>query len=107
MDEMKKAAPTAAEVTSEVIEGWKKKYGDVFVIEADGKRAWLRRPDRKIIGAAAVLGGENPIKQKEVMLRNVWLGGDEELRDDDRYFLGLAGQLDALVDIAQVSLKKA
>lgn len=95
------------EVTAEMIAAWKKKYGDVYVVTSEGKTAYLRRPDRNIIGAASVLGGQDPIKQKEVMIRNCWLGGDEALLDEDKYFLGLSLRMDSMVEVAEVELKKA
>ena len=49
MAEKKTAAPAAAEITPEIIEDWKKQYGDVFCVEAEGRKGYLRRPDRQII----------------------------------------------------------
>lgn len=102
----KTAACEAAAITPEMIEGWKKKYGEVYVVSTEGKTAYLRRPDRQIISAASVLGGPDNLKQKEVLIRNCWLGGDEEILNEDRYFLGLSIQVDAIIEIAQVELKK-
>ena len=76
MAEKKTAAPAAAEVTPEIIEGWKKKYGDVFCVEAEGRKGYLRRPDRRIIASANVIGGVDGLKVKEILLRNCWLGGE-------------------------------
>ncbi len=101
------SAPAGADITPAMIEGWKKKYGDVFIVEADGKRAYLRRPDRQTIAAAAVIGGADGFKQKEIVIRNCWLGGDRELVEADKYFLSLAAQVDSIVEIVEVSLKKA
>lgn len=95
------------EVTEEMIAAWKKKYGEVYIVSSEGKTAYLRRPDRSIIGAASVLGGLDNIKQKEVMIRNCWLGGDEDILNEDKYFFGLSGQVDAMIEVAEVELKKA
>lgn len=107
------AATTACEptatttVTPDQIADWKRKYGEVYVASSEGRTAYLRRPDRKIISAAAVLGGSDNLKQKEILIRNCWLGGDEEMLAEDKYFLGLSTQIDALIEVAQVELKKA
>ena len=69
------------------IAAWKKKHGDVFAYEVDGKTCYLHRPGRDVIAAASVVGKEDPFKFAEIILSNCWLGGDEELRDDDRYFI--------------------
>lgn len=88
------------------IEEWKKKYGSVYQIECEGKVGYVRKPDRKVLGAAAVVGSKDPIKYNEVLLNNIWLGGDEELKNNDDYFLGVSAQLADLIEIKEVSLKK-
>ena len=93
MAEKKTAAPAAAEVTPEIIEGWKKKYGDVFCVEAEGRKGYLRR-------------GVDGLKVKEILLRNCWLGGDNALLDEDRYFLGILPHADAIIEIVESDLKK-
>ena len=62
------------------IAAWKKKHGDVFAYEVDGKTCYLHRPGRDVIAAASVVGKEDPFKFAEIILSNCWLGGDEELR---------------------------
>lgn len=106
MTEKKTAAPVAAEITPEIIEGWKKQYGDVFCVEAEGRKGYLRRPDRRIIASANVLGGVDGLKIKEILLRNCWLGGDDALLDEDRYFLGILPHADAIIEIVESDLKK-
>lgn len=105
---VQKQRPAAsAEVTPEMVEGWKKQYGDVFVVESEGKTAWLRRPDRKAISAANVIGGSDVVKINEILIRNCWLGGDMEFQTDDRLFYGLGPKVNALIEVAAVELKKA
>lgn len=88
------------------IEAWKKKHGDVFAYEADGKICYLHRPSRQAIAAASVIGKEDPFKFAEIILANCWLGGDEELRTEDRYFMGLSQKVSELVEITVGELKK-
>lgn len=104
--EKKTAAPAAAEITPKIIEDWKKQYGDVFCVEAEGRKGYLRRPDRRIIASANVLGGVDGLKIKEILLRNCWLGGDSALLDEDRYFLGILPHADAIIEIVESDLKK-
>ena len=116
MAEKKTAAHATAEITPEIIEGWKKKYGDVFCVEAEGRKGYLRRPGggnapaprptRRIIASANVLGGVDGLKIKEILLRNCWLGGDNALLDEDRYFLGILPHADAIIEIVESDLKK-
>lgn len=100
-------ASTAEGVTPEMVAEWKAKYGDVFVIESEGRKGWIRRPDRKVIGAAAVIAGSDLLKNREVILRNCWLGGDMALQNDDRYFLAVATQIDKTIEMAELEIKKA
>lgn len=103
----KKETPTsAAAITSEQIAAWKKKHGKVYKVESEGKIGYLHRPTRQIISAAAVFGNGDALKSKEVFIENCWLGGDEELKTDDKYFLALAGQVDEMIEIAQMELKE-
>ena len=77
------------------IDGWKKKYGDIFSYEADGLICYMHRPSRTTIAAASV-----------VVITNCWLGGDEELRTNDKYFMGLSQKVSELIEIKVGELKK-
>ncbi len=91
--------------TAEQIAEWKKKHGDVFAFETeDGKYAcYLRRPNRQVVEMASMQTG---FKVSEVILDNCWLGGDNELRTVDRYFIGLQRQIGEIIDVATGTLKK-
>ncbi len=88
------------------IAAWKKKHGDVFAYEADGKICYLHRPGRDVIAAASVVGKDDPFKFAEIVLSNCWLGGDEELRSDDRYFMGLSQKISDIIEIKVGEIKK-
>lgn len=88
------------------ISEWKAKHGDVFQVEVDGRVAYLKRPDRKVLGAAAVTGKSDPVKYNEVILNNCWLEGDEEIRTNDAMFLGVSAQLAEIIEIKEATLKK-
>ena len=88
------------------ISEWKAKHGDVFQVEVDGRVAYLKRPYRKVLGAAAVTGKSDPMKYNEVILNNCWLEGAEELRTDDAMFLGVSAQLAEIIEIKEATLKK-
>lgn len=94
------------EITQEQINAWKQKHGDVFLVEVDGKKAYLKKPDRRVLGAAAVVGKSDPMKYNEVLLSNCWLGGDEEIKTDDALFLGVSAKLADLIEVKEAELKK-
>ncbi|MCC8186541.1 MAG: hypothetical protein LIP08_03240 [Bacteroides sp.] len=88
------------------ISEWKEKYGEVFQVEVDGHVAYLRKPTRKALGAAAVVGKSDPMKYNEILLTNCWLEGDEEIKTEDSLFLGVSAQLAELIEIKEATLKK-
>lgn len=103
---MKMSEKSTKTITPEQIEVWKKKHGDVFCVTVSDKVAYLKRPDRKTLGAAAVVGKSDPMKYNEILLNNCWLAGDEEIRTDDALFLGVSAKLGELVEIKEAELKK-
>ena len=94
------------EVTAEQIAAWKVKHTDVYLYESDDKKCYLHRPDRKALSAASVIGKTDPLKYNEILLNNCWLGGDEEIKQEDKYFLGISSKLAELVEISEGELKK-
>jgi hypothetical protein len=90
------------------IAGWKEKYPKgVFAYQTeDGKTCYLHTPERKALSAAAVVGKNDPLKYNEILLNNCWIEGDEVIKSEDKYFLGVSGKLNDLVEIAEGELKK-
>lgn len=89
------------------IADWKAKHGDIFKIEfEDGKEGYVRKPTRKELSYAMTKVQSNPLGFAEVILQNCWLGGHEEVRTNDAYFLGASSQLDALMEVKAAELKK-
>jgi len=93
-------------VSKEQIAAWKKKYGSVFRIRVEDKEAYLRPPTRRDISYATTAGQSDPIAFNEMILKNCWLGGDEEIMNDDAYFLAASSQLDKLIEIKTATLEK-
>lgn len=90
----------------EQIKEWKNKYGSVFELSVDGRRAYLRKPDRKTLSYASTAGQTDPLKFNEVLLKGCWLGGDEEIRTDDELFLAASAKLGELIQVKEAELKK-
>ena len=70
------------------INEWKEKYGDIYALPVDDKTGYLRSPDMvdyKRAFTAMQKGGD--VAFGEEMLKALWLGGDEEILNDDDYFL--------------------
>lgn len=89
---------TADEVTQDVIESWKKEYGSVFEFKADdGKKAYFKKPDLKIMDAASALAQTQPLMSNKVLADSCFIGGDREVIDNNDYFAGLNKHLSKLI----------
>lgn len=99
---------STAAITVEQVEAWKKQYGKVYICTTkDGKICYFKRPNRKIIAAAAIDGGIDNVRQKEFVVRNCWLGGDMDIQTDDKYFFALLPLVDSMIEIVECTLKEA
>lgn len=96
---MSEKKPTATEVTQAVIDGWKEKHGKVTRYKAHDKVAYFRTPTRKEAEAASVLAQDKkPVQSNEMLAKACFLGGDEEIIKEDKYFFGLSTHLQNLID---------
>ena len=94
------------EVSKKQIEEWKAQHGDVWCIEVDGKKCYLKRPSRQALGFASMSADKNPIKANETLLNDCWLGGDEEIKTNDTLFLSVSGRLAEIIQLKETELKK-
>lgn len=92
------------QATSEQIAEWKEKYGKVFTYECDGMIGYLRQVDRNLYSLAVSKVSTSPAKFNEIVLKGIWLGGSEDLRNDDRYYFGLIDFIEELMDKKKGSL---
>lgn len=75
-------------MTTKQINEWKEKYGEVYELPVEDKVAYLRKPkmgDFKRAFLAMQKDGE--ITFGEVMLTSLFIGGDDEIKTNDDYFL--------------------
>jgi len=80
------------------IDEWKRLYGSVFgYVSEDGKCCVLRAPDLIILDACRTISGGSSIKFDAVLLENCWLGGDNELKTEDKYRLGVFDWLSTVI----------
>jgi hypothetical protein len=94
------------EITQAQIENWKKQHGDVYKYTAKEKSCFLKRPDRKILSYANTVAGNDPMKFNEILLENCFIGGDEEIKTNDAYFMGVSSKLGELIQIEVGELEK-
>lgn len=102
---MKTNKQTTGVATSEQLAEWKAKHGEFFGISVENKICYLKKPDRKTLSFASQVGSD-PMKFNEVILKNCWLGGNEEILTDDSLFLAAGAKLDQVIEIKQAELVK-
>lgn len=88
------------------------KYGEGNVFEItfpDGKRCFLKKPSREVIGMAMTKSRSNALALGEVVLESCWLDGDKEVKDpitNSGYVIGLMEQTDVLFNSKTAEVKK-
>lgn len=96
----------SGQATPEQIQAWKAQHGEIFAISVEDKIGYLRKVDRKTLSFASTIGTKDPMKFNEVILTNCWLGGDDELKTNDDYFLAVSGTLSQLIIVKEAELVK-
>lgn len=92
--------------TAEEIAAWKKKHGDVYLVEVDGRSCYLKSPGRNEMSYAATVAGKDPMKFNAAILDKCWLAGDDEIKTNDKLFMGVAEKLDQIIETAEATVKK-
>ena len=94
------------EFKPEQIEGWKKQYGKdaLYEITVEDKSCVLRKPTRQEF--SFVSGIKDPIQLSETLFKQLWLEGDQEILEDDDYFLPAFGKLDQILKTKEAEVKK-
>ncbi|MDZ4212933.1 MAG: hypothetical protein U1C59_14590 [Methylotenera sp.] len=95
---------TLVDLTEDQIEAYKKEYGEIFVIELDGKKCFLHKPNRQILDAANLQKKSSAFN--ETLLKNCWIAGDKEFVTHDEFFFPACKRLDELITFKDAELKK-
>lgn len=90
--------------TAEQVQEWKQKHGDLFEISVEEKSCILHRPTRKDLSFVSVV--KDPIKMSEVMLNQLWVAGDEEIKTDDALFLAAIQKMQDVLEVKEAEIKK-
>ncbi len=96
--------------TQDQLEGWKKKFvdGKVFEVAVEDKKVILHKPSRRDLSYA--MAGSNQakdsVKFSEILLNQCWIEGDEEIKENDDYFLAVVPVLGALAETKEAEIKK-
>lgn len=95
---------TSSEITEVQIEDWKSKHGTVMLFEVGGKKGYFRTP--KLKEMEAFEAQKTSVKFQQSLAKTCWLGGDNELLENDEYFIALMPKLDVLLKSFDVEVKK-
>lgn len=75
-------------VDEKQIQEWKDKYGGVYKLPVEDKVAYLREPKMKDFKRAfTVMQNDGDLAFGEEMITLLFIGGDEEIKTNDDYFL--------------------
>lgn len=97
-----------AKVTKDQIAQWKQEHPEgVFLIESkDGKKGYIKAPNRTTLSRASSFLPNDQLSYVETILENCWLGGDEALKTNNKYFLGIMPVIDNVVEVVEAEIKK-
>lgn len=91
-------------ITEEKKKQWKALYGHYFELKIGDKTCYLKPLSRQVLGYSSIQ--RDPVKRYEIILNELWLGGDEAIKTDDSYFLGTIPLLDRLIEVRSGEIKK-
>lgn len=91
--------------SDEQIKEWQAKHGDIFEVTVDDYSCVLRKPKRKDLSYIATLG-KDPMKMQEVLLNQLWVAGDEVIKEDDELFLAVVSKMEQVTQIKEAEIKK-
>ena len=95
-----------SEITQEQIQEWKSKHGDMWRLKIEDKECYLKTPDRKTLSYASSTATKDPLKFNEIILKNSWLGGDEEIKTHDSLFLAASSKIAEIIEVKEAELEK-
>lgn len=96
------------QISEERIKELKAKNGSIYLITVDDKQAVFKKPTRHDLSYATTASGQgkDTVKLAEIILRNTFVEGDEEILNDDEYFYGAMPVAMEMFETKQGEIKK-
>jgi len=85
-------------MNDEKIKALKKQHGKIHCYKVKDKACYLREPDLDDIDYAQSVSKSN-IGFKKALVNCIWIEGDETLRTETKYALGLFGLVSDLIEV--------
>lgn len=105
--------------TEEQIAEWRKKYGEVYELSAQGDFnetetnyvqdihfGYFKSPSRSSIGFAMKFVESDPMKANTILFQNAKIECSDFLEEDDSAFLGICGAIGSIVKPKEIAIKK-
>ena len=100
------SAVLIGQATDDKVKDWKvkHKYG-IYAVTIDGHIAYFKNPNRQEINCAlSKADKENALAVFEMLASVTFLGGSDELLNDDQMFVGLSSEIKVKLDGKKASL---
>ena len=68
--------------------------------------AYFKKPGRQVLSLSLSIQDRDPLKAKEMILRNCFLEGDKRIMDDDDIFISACTVVDEMLTYRKANLKK-
>ena len=91
-------------MTQKQIDAWKAEHGKVAALKVGGKIGYVKKPTRQTLSYASQAGAKDPLAFNEIILKQCWLGGDEEIMTDTDLFMSVSPQISGLINIQEAEL---
>lgn len=88
------------------IKKWKELHGDIHYIIHDDKIVYFKPPTRTEVGYGMTYGAGNVLETAIKTMEVCFLGGAQELMEDDAFLSSAALRFDKLTQFKQVELGK-
>lgn len=89
------------------INEWKEKYGNIYELPVDDKVAYLREPKMKDFKRAfTAMQNNGDLAFGEEMINLLFIGGDEEIKTNDDYFLPARKEIKEFFNFEEAEIVK-
>jgi hypothetical protein len=90
--------------TDNQIADYKKKYGEVFTVKANGHIAYFRKPNREEVSETLSLYNVDSLAAMENLLKTCYISGSKVFLDELSYMRGCYVLVDKLLEVVTVEL---
>lgn len=94
-------------INDKQIQDWKEQYGGIYELPVDDKVAYLREPNMKDFKRAfTAMQTSGDLAFGEEMINLLFIGGDEEIKTNDDYFLPARKEMAAFFNFDEAEISK-